>query len=751
MGGRPITSCFALVALLGATPALGQEPAGDPRGPPLASPEITSSTAAPAPPPSSSPPMPDVQEVRVLGERPSPGPHIAGSDSSTGQTELSLMPRYRAEGVLEAVPGLTTVQHSGGGKSQQYFLRGFDVDHGTDIAFFVDDAPVNAVSHAHGQGFSDLHFVIPETIDSLDGAKGPYSARVGDFATAGSVTFRMADHVRESVGRLEIGQNGHERAVVVESPDLGPGWRMAVAAEAFHEDGPFIHPEDFSRFNGYAKLTRGLDDRSDLSLMLMAYGGTWNASGVLPARAVCGEGDGTKTIAAYEGSHCISRWDSLDPSQGGGSQRVMLSTTYRRQLGERWDLRATAFALHSNLQLFPNDGINATFQPDGAQYGSQVEQDDARTETGATIRVSHRGDLAGLPLRSTFGLQVRDDSIEAQLHRTQERKRLDGVDPVGIPGPIVDDAVNESELAAFVEEDLHPLGWLRFVLGARVDRIDVAVNSESQTAVDQTSGVKGTGQFSPKGSIIAYPAPWLDLFANYGRGFHSNDGRTLVEGGATTLIATATGYEVGARMRPIPGLSLSAVGFLIDLTSELTYDGDTASTSPSGPTRRYGGEFAARYHFRDDLFADAAFTVSHARYADATDVAAGTVYLPNAPCRTFVAGVGLREPVGAVRILGSLRVRSISDRPALPDYSLVETGSTVFDAEAGLRWKNLAIVADLFNLADVAYREGQFAVQSRLPGEAIPSNPSAGPQGVSFTPGLPRTLVVHAAIYWGGS
>jgi hypothetical protein len=203
-------------------------------------------------------------------------------------------------------------------------------------------------------------------------------------------------------------------------------------------------------------------------------------------------------------------------------------------------------------------------------------------------------------------------------------------------------------------------------------------------------------------------------------------------------------------MRPIPGLSLSAVGFLIDLTSELTYDGDTASTSPSGPTRRYGGAFAARYHFRDDLFADAAFTVSHARVTDATDVAAGTVYLPNAPLRTFVAGVGLREPVGAVRILGSLRVRSISDRPALPDYSLVETGSTVLDAEAGLRWKNLEIVADLFNLADVAYREGQFAVQSRLPGEAIPPNPSAGPQGVSFTPGLPRTLMVHAAIYWGG-
>ena len=351
------------------------------------------------------------------------------------------------------------------------------------------------------------------------------------------------------MARLEIGPNGHERAVVVESPDLGNGWRMAVAAEAFHENGPFIHPEDFSRFNGYAKVTRVLDERSELSLMLMAYGGTWNMSGVLPARAVCGEGDGTTTSAAYAGSHCISRWDSLDPSQGGGSQRVMVSTTYRRQLGERWDLRATAFALHSNLQLFPNDGIAAPFQPDGAQYGSQVEQDDTRTETGATVRVSHRGDLAGIPLRTTLGLQIRDDAIEAQLHRTQERMRLDGVDAATFPGP--SRRRGQRDRARGVRRGgPAPARWLRFVLGARGDRIDVAVNNESQTAVDQASGVKGAGQFSPKASDHRLPAPWLDLFANYGRGFHTNDARTLVEGAATTLIATATGYEVGARCAP---------------------------------------------------------------------------------------------------------------------------------------------------------------------------------------------------------
>ncbi len=177
-------------------------------------------------------------------------------------------------------------------------MRGFDLDHGTDIAFFADGAPINAVSHAHGHGYSDLHFIIPEVIDSLESTKGPYSARVGDFATAGSVTFHLADHLSESVGRVEVGPDGHRRGVVAESPNLGDNWRALVAADLFNEDGPFIHPEGYDRFNGYAKVTRVLDEKSELSLMLSAYGGTWNMSGLLPARAVCGEGDGTPTPTA---------------------------------------------------------------------------------------------------------------------------------------------------------------------------------------------------------------------------------------------------------------------------------------------------------------------------------------------------------------------------------------------------------------------------------------------------------------------
>ena len=735
---------------------------------------------APSPP---SPPLPlqqgPDQSTLVVADLPAvpigaPPERNAASDSSTGQDELALRPRFRAEGLLEVVPGLFSVQHAGGGKAQQDFARGFNLDHGTDMAFFVDDVPINAVSHAHGQGYSDLHFIIPETVARIDSTKGTYAADVGDFGTAGSTSFRMADHATESVARLELAPSiGHERLVVVESPDFGDKWRMAVATEVLYENGPFIHPEDYGRLNGYAKLTRVLDERSEISFMAMAYGGSWNMSGVLPARAVCGEGDGTPRPAAYSGSSCISRWDSVDPTQGGASSRVMAWTEYRRQMDAHWDIKATVYTLHSNLALYPNDGIAASFQPDGVQYGSQVEQDDSRTESGADVRITDRTELGGMPMRTAIGLQIRNDSIESQLHRTEGRVRLDGIDPANIPGPIFDGHINELETAVFAEEEVRPARWLRFVMGVRGDRIDADVNNESPTAVDQLDGYKGAAQLSPKATAVASPMAAWDLFANYGRGFHSNDIRSMFTNStipalphaqapspAGVLMAPASGFELGTTLRPLEGLSVSAMAFLIDVSSELLIDGDTASTSPAGPTRRYGAELVGRYNLigrndRQRLYADVSFTAAHGRFTDAPDVAAGSVYLPDAPIRTFSLGVGGRQPVSHDWTLqGDVTVRSMSHRygdqggtnsPLASGMPLVETGWTVVNAGLGARWRFLELGADLLNVADVKWREGQFEVQSRLPNE--PTSPVPVP-GISFTPGLPRTLMTHAALYW---
>lgn len=720
--------------------------------------------ALPGPAPSVPPPAPAAAPVQqgadqstlVVAERTvavigAPPDRTAASQSSTGRDEMLLLPRYRAEDMLDVVPGLFSVQHAGGGKAQQDFARGFNLDHGTDMAFFVDGVPVNAVSHAHGQGYSDLHFLIPETIERVDSRMGPYATDVGDFGTAGSVTFHTIDHVDESLARAEWAPStGHDRFVVVESPDFGPGWRMAVAAEAFKEDGPFIHPEDYGRLNAFAKVTRVLDARSELSFTVQAYGGSWNMSGVLPARAVCGEGDGTPRPTAYSGSLCLSRWDSLDPTQGGAAQRVAAVTEYRRQMDAHWEMDAMAYVLRSNLQLFPNDGIDAPFQPDGVKYGSQIEQDDTRTTSGATLRVTDRTAWEGMPLRTTFGLQVRYDDIEAQLHRTRDRQRLDGID-AAIPGPIYDGHIDETEAAAYVEEEARPAPWLRFVLGARLDHVDAAVNNESPTAVDKTSGFAGAGQLSPKATAVVTPVREWDLFANYGRGFHTNDARTIVGGAATTLIVPARGYEVGTTVRPLRGLSLSATGFLLDLDSELTIDGDTASVSPSGQTRRYGLELTGHWVFDRRFYAEVAFTAAHSRYTDAADVAAGTVYLPDAPIRTFSASLGARQPVGPVMLSGAVNVRSMSDRYGDSGPTpLVETGWTVVSLGAAARWSHYELGADVFNVADVAWREGQFEVASRLPGEPIPTPAQAQrwPAGISFTPGLPRTAMMHATVYW---
>jgi TonB family protein len=695
------------------------------------------------------------QTTLVLGQRlPTASLHepepIAASDSQVDQDELSLRPRRRVEHVVEAVPGLFAVQHAGGGKADQYFLRGFDEDHGTDLAFFVDGMPVNMVSHGHGQGFSDLHFLIPETIDTLEWTKGPYSARVGDFATSGSVAFHMADHLDESLARAEVGPEGGARVVVVESPDFGDRWRMVTAADVGHDNGPFIHPDDYNTLKAYLKATHVFEDRGELSTTVMAYGGDWNMSGVLPARAVCGEGDGTPVPAAYSGSHCISRWDSIDPTQGGSTERYMLLADYRRPI-PKGDFEAMAYALRYSFVLFPNDGIAAPFQPEGIRYGSQIEQDDRRWQVGTTVRLSRTFKVADiLDVRTTLGLQIRDDDIDSELHRTEGRVRLDGMP--GIPGPITDSAINETELGAFAEVDWRLSRWLRFILGAREDRVDVDVSNQSPTAVDPVSGYKGAAQFSPKASAVVSPLPEWDLYANYGRGFHSNDARTIIEGAATTLLATATGYEVGTAVRPLPGLTLTAAGFLLDLTSELTIDGDTASTTPSGPTERYGGEFTGRFDFNKRIYADAAFTATHAQYTDAADIAAGTTWVTLAPRRTFSAGVGTRWPLGPFTLSGSVHVKSMADRPATQNWSpaenlgptsLTATGFTLFDAEVGLRWKCLEVALTMLNIGNAEWREGQFAVQSRLPQEG--PNPM---QGISFTPGWPRTVLAKGTVYW---
>jgi hypothetical protein len=352
-------------------------------------------------------------EVTVTAER--PASEAASRVSYTGH-ELELRPRLRPGDIVEAVPGLFAVQHAGGGKANQYFLRGFDADHGTDVAFFVDGVPVNMVSHGHGQGYSDLHFLIPELVVSLDGYKGPYYAELGDFATAGAVNLRLAEKFSESYAQYTIGEYGVMRGLVVESPKLGEEWRAVVAAEVYKDDGPFVNPERLNRFNVYARATRDVGTTGKVSATWMSYGSSWHGSGQIPARAVCGEGETGNAPPRAHGQPCIDHFGYVDPSEGGDTQRHTLSLAYSAS-SKVADITALAYLVRYRFTLYSN----FTFFKDDPVRGDEIEQDDDRMTLGGDFRVRRHHHAGSAMLTSTLGLQVRTDGVDNALYYTAAR------------------------------------------------------------------------------------------------------------------------------------------------------------------------------------------------------------------------------------------------------------------------------------------------------------------------------------------
>ncbi|WP_437571923.1 TonB-dependent receptor [Sorangium sp. So ce542] len=672
-------------------------------------------------------------EVTVHAEKPG---SEAASRVSVGHRELELRPRLRPGDLLESVPGLFAVQHAGGGKANQYFLRGFDADHGTDVAFFVDGVPVNLVSHGHGHGFTDLYFMIPELVVGLDGYKGPYYASIGDFGTAGAVNLRFAETLDESSAQLSVGQYGILRGLVIASPELGDDWRAVAAAEVYRNDGPFQSPERLERFNVFLRATRDLGSTGKVQATWMSYGSTWYGSGQIPARAVCGEGaqgegaeGGLNPPPSAFGQPCIDHFGAVDPTEGGATARHMASVAASTAWRDA-DLSAMAYLLRYRFTLYSN----FTFFAEDPVHGDQIEQNDDRTVLGADLRLRKQIEHRGARFTTSLGAQIRADAIDKSLHHDEARERLEERDRTH---------VDEGQIGVYVEQDARLRRWLRLVLGVRGQWIDVNVDDlreDLEGTGSKSSGARGQMQLLPKLSAIVSPASGIDLFAHYGRGFHSNDARGAVLGrGAATLITPAKGYEVGARVAPVRGLSLSAAGFLLDLDSELVWSGDAGVTEASGETRRYGIEIGARYRLGSWLFADADATFTRARFrANAGNGSAVAL----APTRTLTAGIGVRRAFGALTPFAALRVKAIGARPATEDEALTAEGFTVVDANAGLRWRNVEAAVDIQNLFDATWREVQFASDSRLPYEP------AAVTGIHYSPGWPFTAIGRATLYW---
>lgn len=630
--------------------------------------------------------------------------------TSLGQVDLRTRPLQSAQDVLRFVPGLFIGQHAGGGKAEQIFLRGFDIDHGTDIALFVDGMPVNMVSHAHGQGYADLHFVVPELIERVDFQKGPYYANVGNLCTAGYVKFETPDALRQNLLKVEAGQYEHFRTVaaidLLGERAAARGTSAYVAGETLFNNGYFEAPQNFKRLNLFAKFRQALDDGKVLTLSVSRFSSSWLASGQIPERAV--------------NSGQLGFFGAIDPTEGGRTGRINLNLEHLYPIGARtvvknqFFLSQYDFELYSNFTFFLNDPVN----------GDQIRQREKRIVSGYNGYIAHETRLAGQPLRLESGVQLRYDDIRGnELSRTSRRL-------VTLQQLMLGD-VQEINLGLYADASWQPGPRWSLDLGARFDQFHFSYFDQLDTTAGAFSQ-KSKNIVSPKINLKYAFSDKISGYVQAGSGFHSNDARVILQARSENILPRALGADAGLLFKPWPRLLLTAGCWWLRLEQEFVYVGDEGVVEPGGQTLRRGIDVSARWQAASWLFFDADYNFTHPR---ATDAPEGANYIPLAPLQSSAGGVTVRDAGG---FSGSLRYRYLADRPANEDNSLRAEGYFVLDAQLsyapafGGGKKPLEIVLSAQNLTKVRWKETQFETTSRLPGE-----PAEGVTEIHFTPGTP--------------
>ena len=650
----------------------------------------------------------EVPDIAVLGER----PVAASSQQLIPDKEILLQPQGRPAQVLRLIPGFVAVEHSGGaGKADQYFLHGFDADHGTDIAFFTDGMPINLRTHAHGQGYTDLNFIIPETIEGLDVYKGAYLPEYGDFATAGAVNFRTRQVVQEGMVQAAGGQFDTQRYLLMLSPTKDRV-RTLFAAEGYYTNGPFLNDNRYFRANLFGKMTTNFTSRDELSLTATFLQSQWNASGEIPLRAVH---DGT-----------LDRFGAIDPSEGGKTLRSTARVNYHYDTTTGGQFFANAYGQYYRLDLF----TNFTFFLNDPVNGDGIQQSDRRVVYGGDIGYKQRGDLFGLPVIGTVGFQTRVDDIHARLGTQTTRTPT---------GAITDSDVLEASYAPFVKAEVQPAEWMRVVGGLRFDTFTFDVRNRCDACTDQPAGRNSSGMVLPKINLILGPWASTEFFANYGEGYHSNDARSAVAPGASPL-ARAKSYEVGLRSRPwgSQGIELIATLWRIDLKSELVFLGDAGTTDIRGASRRQGVEVAARGQLVGPLYFNGSVTWTQAEFRNGDAI-------PLAPELTGYGALLLKWPEG---LTSQLQATYLGVRPLNEDRSIKSPSWIDFDLseryQLPIKLSRGRLEAFLFvqNLFNTHWEQAVFAFESRLRNEASPVN------DIHFVPGNPRTFMGGVAWYF---
>lgn len=624
-----------------------------------------------------------------------PPPVSASSEVLIPGRDFELRPQGRPADIVRLIPGFVISQHQGGGKAEQYFLRGFDADHGTDVALFIDGLPVNLRSHAHGQGYADLHFLIPETVLRVEGFKGPYFVEYGDFATAGAVNFVTRDVIDENLVEATGGMFGTQRYLTLFSPTRD-SLKTFVAVDYYRSDGPFEHPNGYERFNVFAKARATLTEGMDLSVSGSHYQASWHGSGEIPARAVR--------------AGLISRFGAIDPNEGGETQRTNVNLDWSWRLDDAQRVSVRAYGTYYVLDLFNN----FTFFLDDPENGDGINQRDRRFLAGLDAQYQHQTQPLGLSLTSTGGFQYRIDTPRVVLARSVQRHQLERTQDVEIV---------EQSYSPFVKFDLVPLSWLRLVTGARGDIFHYRVRSRVNTTEEDLNGSATKARPNVKANLVLGPWAQTELFANFGTGFHSNDARAVVSNPGLTALPTARGYEFGVKSKVVPRVDVSLTYWVLDLASELVFVGDEGSTEARGPSHREGLEFAAKVKLLEWLSFSGDVTTSRATFDTGAAVAL-------APRLTARGDLTARLPWGLSTSLG---MRHLGDRYADEDRHHTARGYTLFDFTARYRYKQLEAFVSIENLTNVDYREAQFLFTSRLAGE-----PAEGVQDIHYTAGTPR-------------
>jgi len=625
--------------------------------------------------------------------------------------DLNLRPVNSAQDLMRLVPGLFLGEHHGGGIAEHIFLRGFDADHGTDVNVSVDDMPLNLVSHAHGQGFSDLHFLIPELVTKYEFGKGPYYADKGDFTTAGYVAFHTVDVLDKSTVKIEGGQFNTGRATaminLLSDKAKNRGESAYIAGEAAYTDGPFDFPQHFSRINLFGKYNVNLSSKERLTITLSTFTSKWRSSGAIPERAV------------DEG--LIGRFGYIDSLQDGNTNRTNIIARLSSSLSDKLSMENQIYYSRYHFDHHYDD----TFFADDSVNGDRLKQHEDRDLFGYNGKLTHRTYFKNnADLTSSFGLGWQLNKIyNSELSHTDNKYVV--LDYIQLGN------IDEMALNTYLDENLRVGKWL-FNGGVRLDYLYFNYEDKLNPAMPSRNKIIA----SPKLNIEYTINRNVQLYVKTGKGFHSNDAKVVVGNEGKEILPAAYGIDIGMNWKPFDHLFINAAVWYLYLQQEFVYDGDEGTLEPSDKTRREGIDFSARYQFTKWLFGVVDVNLAKARDIEAPK---GSDYIPLAVPFSSTGGLDFKFANG---LNGGISYRYMKDRPANEDNSLVAKGYFVSDLTVYYTKKKYEVGLEIQNLFNTKWREEQYEVESRLRNEPAPVD------DVSFTAGTSFFAKIKFAIFF---